>query len=99
MYIKKCTELNHKNTGIKMEEYELTPTERAEEFIHNILFCSVMPLNEAKQIAMFKVVDVVNELKKWGAPYLFEDAKDNDWANERLKYWDKVTQEINNYNS
>lgn len=81
-----------------MEEIEVNPEDKAYQLITEIMCVEVMPIVKAKRLAQIQVVNIVNELTRWGAPYLFEDSKDNDWANNRLyNYWVDVSLNIENY--
>jgi len=47
------------------------------------------------KLAIIAVDEILNELAKWGAPYLFEDSVSNDWAEHRYnKYWLEVKAEL-----
>ena len=49
----------------------------------------------AKQCALIAVDEIISELsKEWGAPYLFEEATQNDWGAKRMKFWEEVRAEI-----
>lgn len=53
-------------------------------------------LNESatSDLAEAAVDEIVSELKEWGAPYLFEESTQNNWAEERMRYWEDVKAEI-----
>lgn len=49
----------------------------------------------AKHLATLMVDNIVSELsKEWGAPYLFEETTQNDWAEKRMEFWSDVKTEI-----
>lgn len=81
-----------------MEEYEIEPQERASLIlseIHNCIPDGLVSSGYIKRLAQIQIVNIVNELTKWGAPNLFEHSGDNDWANDRIyKYWVDVSLEI-----
>jgi len=80
----------------------ITPEQQADKLIKSFTEYAHADWNEQKgfdslnhnaiKCAIACVDEIIDELKEWGAPFLFEDAQSNDWGIKRSTYWQQVKQ-------
>jgi len=74
----------------------MTAKEKARQLVENMSPNTAFGLNQesSKALAVIFVNGILDELNEWGAPYLFEDATQNDWAENRISFWNEVKRQI-----
>lgn len=74
----------------------MTAKYKARQLVENMSPNTTFGLNQesSKELAVLFVSGILDELNEWGAPYLFEEATQNDWAEDRLSFWNEVKSEI-----
>lgn len=74
----------------------MTAKEKAIQLVENMSPNTTFGLNQesSKALAVLFVSGILDELNEWGAPYLFEDAPQNDWAEDRISFWNEVKRQI-----
>lgn len=52
------------------------------------------PSDDNNYYAIGVVCEILKELKEWGAPNIFEESTQNEWAIKRIKFWEDVKNEL-----
>jgi hypothetical protein len=79
----------------------MTPKEKAQELYNKYEFVYIQNYtskHEVKQCVLIAIDEIIEELKQWGAPMIFEESSENSWAEKRMnRYWEDVKKELESF--